>query len=277
MNRLDFIRKTLMGAGVAALPKNWIKQYQKYYLLQCFVRGFKYYEGPKMLQQMKAGDMLELVREPENEYDNNAIALHFNKRKIGFIPAEENHLLSKLLDIKAVDFQAEITHLQPDAATWENVSVALFLLKEKNVDLDVAHIAALTTLESPSYYSLKHNNNTVTRFDLEEGDDDYYSFLVQHSANDSIYDFIHNNLDVAEDYGMNNRIFVVKKQFLNADQAIEETTEAIQYWMKEADAFFEEEGTLVLSMNDAAKLIPRIKNLALASTKQGEKFIELIL
>jgi hypothetical protein len=266
-----------MGAGVAALPKSWVKQYQKYYLLQCFVRGFKYYEGPKMLGQMKVGDMLELVREPENEYDSNAIALHYNKRKIGFIPAEENHLLSKLLDIKAVDFQAEITHLEPEAATWENVSVALFLLKEKGVDLSATHIVALTTLEAPGYYSLKHNNNTVTRFDLEEDDDDYYSFLVKYSANDSIYDYIHSNLDMADEYGIADRMFVVKRQFLNADQAMEETTDAIQHWMNEAEIFFGDEGTLVLSMNDAAKLIPSIKNLAVATTKQGANFIELIL
>ncbi len=277
MNRLEFIKKTLLGAGISALPKRWIKQYQKYYLLHCFVRGFQYYEGPKMLGKMRVGDMLELVREPENKYDPNAIALHFNKRKIGFIPAEENHLLSKLIDIGAVDVQAEIAHLEPDAATWENVSVALFLLKEKTAELDAAHVAALTTLESPTYYTLKHANNTVTRFDLSASENDYYSFLVEHSANDSIYDMIHTRLDEGEDYGNGERIFVVKRKFLNADHAIAETIEAVEDWMDEAGVLFEEEGLVALRMEDAAKLIPKIKDLGEVYTKSGEQFIELVL
>lgn len=277
MDRLDFIKQTLLGAGIGALPKRWIKQYQKYYLLQCFVRGFQYYNGPQLLNEMKVGDMLVLVREPENQYDPNAIALHFNKQKIGFIPAEENKMLSKLIDIKALDFQAEITHLEPQAATWENVSVALFVLKEKTTELNNLHLTALTTLESPTYYTLKHANNIVTRFNLIENNLDYYSFLVEYSLNDSIYDMIHTRLSESEEYGNGERIFVVKREYLNADQAISETIESIEHWMEKAEVHFEEEGLVALKMEDAALLIPKIIDLGEAYTKAGETFVELIL
>ncbi len=60
--------------------------YKKYYLLQCFVRGFRFYEGPNLLGGMAEGHELELVREPDNEYDDCAIALYWNGKKIGFIP-----------------------------------------------------------------------------------------------------------------------------------------------------------------------------------------------
>lgn len=178
MKRSDFI-KNLIGIGSSAvvLPSYaWIKQYDKFYLLQNFVRGFRYYCGPQLLQQMKEGDMLELVREPANEYDSFAIALHFNKQKIGYVPAESNEVLSKLLDIQLIELTAEITHLKEEAAAWENVAVAIYVLKEKKPG-DILSIEAkeLTVLETPDYYSIKNNGERITRFYLDEFDAHDYS------------------------------------------------------------------------------------------------------
>jgi len=124
MDRSDFLKNIIGLFGLAVLPPLAVKQYQKLYLLQCFVRGFKFYDGPQLLNNMKEGSMLELVREPDNKYDECAIALHYNNQKIGYIPSESNEVLSRLLDSKAVELVAEITHLQKEAATWENMHVA---------------------------------------------------------------------------------------------------------------------------------------------------------
>src|SRR5690606_8487136 len=121
MNRSSFVKSLIGMFGLSAVPLEWIKQYQKIYLLQCFIRGFRFHKGQSMLNLMKEGDMLELVREPDNEYDNCAIALHFNKEKIGYIPRESNEILSRLIDSGAVELLAEITHLEPKAKAWENV------------------------------------------------------------------------------------------------------------------------------------------------------------
>lgn len=284
MNRLDFIKQTLLSVGIGKLPTKWIKQYSKIYLLQSFVRGFQYYNGPKLLNEMKEGDMLELVREPENKYDDCAVALHWNKKKIGFVPAEENHLLSKLLDAKAIDIQAEITRLEPNAKTWENVSVALFLLKELNEPLP-EHAQYLTTLETQKYYTLKHKDRVIRvelneEYDNDENleeDIDYYSFLVDHSANDSIYDMIHGNLSPTDDYGVKNRIFVVRKDWKDFDTLVEEPLSKIENWMKAEGLMFEEVEKLTISLNDAQKIIPKIKDLQEIYAKDGTRFIELIL
>ena len=168
MNRKGFISKFLALGGLAAIPKHWIKSYTKIYLLQCFVAGFRYYRGPALLEAMKAGDMLELVREPNNEHDESAIALHFNNEKIGFIPAQENEMLSRLLDARVVELMAEITHLEPDAATWENVQIAVYVLKESTAPIP-AEGEYLTQLDTPNYRSLKRGNN-VYRILNESGD-----------------------------------------------------------------------------------------------------------
>src|SRR5690606_34128519 len=109
MNRSTFLRNLIATFGLSVIPVDWVKQYQKIYLLQCFVRGFRFYDGETMLQQMQEGDMLELVREPENKHDACAIALHYNMEKIGYVPRESNEILSRLIDAHVVALQAEIT------------------------------------------------------------------------------------------------------------------------------------------------------------------------
>lgn len=48
-----------------------------YLLLAAPVAGFQYHQGPAVWHQMRAGDFLELRREPENPYDKRAIALYW--------------------------------------------------------------------------------------------------------------------------------------------------------------------------------------------------------
>ena len=68
-------------------------------LLQtCTVAGFQYYEGLKVLHEMKPGDGVRLVREPWNVHDRNAVALHWKDRKIGYLPRHENALPASLMD-----------------------------------------------------------------------------------------------------------------------------------------------------------------------------------
>ena len=129
MNRRGFLR-AIAGMGIAAtLPTDAFAYSQKFNLLQCFVRGFRFYEGDELLEEMREGDELQLVREPHNTYDHNAIALHYAHHKIGFIPRESNDVLSKLIDCQAVTIKAEIIRVEPDADPWERVQIAVYLVK----------------------------------------------------------------------------------------------------------------------------------------------------
>ncbi|MCS6819289.1 MAG: HIRAN domain-containing protein [Chitinophagales bacterium] len=98
--------------------------------MQCFVKGFRYYSGPSLLNATSEADMLELVREPDNTCNSFAIALHWNDHKIGFIHRKEKNLFSKFLDAGVLEIHTEITYLKPEAETWENVSISIYLLKE---------------------------------------------------------------------------------------------------------------------------------------------------
>jgi hypothetical protein len=143
------------------------------------VKDFQHYEGPLLLHEMCVGSSLELKQEPKNKYDSAAIQVLYNKKKIGYIPIEENQVLSKLLDANLLEFSAEITHLETEASTWENVHIAVSVLKEK-VNPD-AKSEYLKTMTSPDYHTI------VTA--------DYYSYnttkqhdRIKEKANETLSD-----------------------------------------------------------------------------------------
>lgn len=182
MQRSSFLRGLIGLPALGLLDFDSFTQYEKVYLKQCFVRGFSYYEGPNIIQEINKSGNLEMVREPENEFDHRAIALYFNQKKIGYLPRESNKTLSILMDTALLEFHAEITHIESDASDWEKIRIAVYALKEiKNSD-DLQKIEPYAALYTPNYYSLKSGNNTLTRFTKKQDevlvDPVHYSELI---------------------------------------------------------------------------------------------------
>ncbi len=284
MNRLSFISRLIALGGLSFLSGKTIstKQYQKFYLLQSFIRGFQYYDGPALINQMKEGDMLELVREPDNEYDPCAIALHWNNHKIGFVPAEDNEMLSKLLDIGIPELIAEITFLQTDAAAWENVRIAISVLKEIPSAEQVPSTAAyLTELETPHYRTLKRADQTVTRvFDKVSDEPDFetvnaVAYLAQHSKSERVKKIIESSLDPKVDYGAQVDFLVVDKNGLDKMPGLADQISSLESELYNAEAMFGEKGYVVLSVKKAAGLVERISSLGDVADKLGRHFLEL--
>ncbi len=156
-----------------ATAVNWIKQYQKIYFLQSFICGFHFYDGPKHLHVLKQGQLLQLKREPENKHDEFAIAVYLNSIKLGYLPAESNEILAKLIDTQLLEPMAELTHLQTQAQPWENAAIAVYALKEKQFmqqDVALPH----TTLYTPEYATIKLKNGEVTRLYYDDFDVNEY-------------------------------------------------------------------------------------------------------
>ena len=72
--------------------------------------GFRYYEGKSLREEIKVGDPLTLVREPDNPYDGNAVRIDWNGRKLGYVPRRENAHLARQMDHGAA-VNARITEL----------------------------------------------------------------------------------------------------------------------------------------------------------------------
>jgi hypothetical protein len=60
--------------------------------------GFRHYGGGEVLPDLKPGDRLELVREPDNPYDANAVRVEWRGVKLGYVPRRDNAAVARQLD-----------------------------------------------------------------------------------------------------------------------------------------------------------------------------------
>lgn len=82
------------GEGVTAKPFQ-----QEIYLLNCHLAGVDFYEPQNTHKSIEVDEELFLKREAWNKYDTFAIAvLNREKKKIGYIPREDNKVFARLLD-----------------------------------------------------------------------------------------------------------------------------------------------------------------------------------
>ncbi|MBK9081411.1 MAG: HIRAN domain-containing protein [Rhizobiales bacterium] len=62
------------------------------------IAGGDYYELEDVLERIGPGVKLTLAREPANPYDADAVAVHLDGVKLGFIPRSANTPVARLLD-----------------------------------------------------------------------------------------------------------------------------------------------------------------------------------
>jgi HIRAN domain-containing protein len=60
--------------------------------------GFRYAEAAAVWPDLAMGDALELVREPDNPHDANAVRVEWHGRKLGYVPRAENAALAWAMD-----------------------------------------------------------------------------------------------------------------------------------------------------------------------------------
>ncbi len=134
MNRVDFIKR-LLGTGLLLTVPRMAeaatsREYDEVVIYSAFVAGFGFYKGPTLIAEMKNGDSLDLIREPENKYDSNAVAVYWKCQKIGFLPRVDNLILATILDAK-IPCEAFIADVHLDASPWNQVEFSIGLLYPK--------------------------------------------------------------------------------------------------------------------------------------------------
>jgi hypothetical protein len=72
--------------------------------------GLRYHEAKAVWNQMKEGDALTLVREPENPYDLSAVRVDWSGHKLGYIPRTQNATVARQMD-RGNKLEARITKL----------------------------------------------------------------------------------------------------------------------------------------------------------------------
>ena len=121
---------TLAALAVAALtaaPSAWTAE-AVIIVQRSPLAGFRHYGGGEVLRSLKPGDRLELVREPVNPYDANAVRVEWRGVKLGYVPSRDNAAVARQMD-RGVALEARL------AAVREN--------RNRSVRLELEVVAPL--------------------------------------------------------------------------------------------------------------------------------------
>lgn len=81
----------------------------KVQLLDHAIAGVQHHTTADYLKALREGEVLDLVREPDNRYDSCAVRLDHNGTKLGYIPATYSQIVAGLLDSGEVALHAEVS------------------------------------------------------------------------------------------------------------------------------------------------------------------------
>jgi len=119
VRRRDFLKSLLIlplvtvAAKISAIPKIEIKRSKRWriFLQKSLVAGLPFYSLYLVEDKLRVGDHLRLVREPNNRYDAKAVEIYWRDYKLGYLPRDENAIVSRILD-RGGNLTARITDLR---------------------------------------------------------------------------------------------------------------------------------------------------------------------
>lgn len=113
----------LLGLGFGASAGDAVK-----ILVQSSpLAGSQYYAVSEVWPQMKLGDRLTLIREPENRHDRKAIRVEWHGQQLGYVPRAENGAISRALD-NGEALEARVSRLRDDPNPWRRIEFEVFVI-----------------------------------------------------------------------------------------------------------------------------------------------------
>jgi aromatic ring hydroxylase len=97
------------------------------------IAGFTYYEGVMAFNKLKIGTELQLKPEPENRYDENAVAIYYGAHKLGFVPRHSNKHIAPFLHAGLDIFDARVQQISADEHPEQQVHVVVFVKTEGKI------------------------------------------------------------------------------------------------------------------------------------------------
>lgn len=88
--------------------------------------GYRYGAAAELWPHMREGDALDLVREPENPHDANAVRVDWRGHKLGYVPRRENAALAWALD-RGVPVRARIARMREHPNRTRRLELEVFL------------------------------------------------------------------------------------------------------------------------------------------------------
>jgi HIRAN domain len=123
-NRLAFILLACLATACASAQERVASV--RLLVQSAPLAGFRYYAAAQVWEELRVGDGLELLREPDNPHDANAIAVAWRGRKLGYVPKRDNAALAWGLD-RGERLQARISRLAPHPNPARRIEIEVFV------------------------------------------------------------------------------------------------------------------------------------------------------
>ncbi len=105
---------------------------KKKFFMDCHLAGRKYHEADEVWDQLKVGTELQLVRDLDNRYDPNAVAVVFRDVEreedfcIGYLPRAENETVASMLEMGWTDvFECRICKINGEAHPESQIQLTI--------------------------------------------------------------------------------------------------------------------------------------------------------
>ena len=123
-------RRLLASASAAALLLSsapWAQSLRARIVVQSSpLAGFRHYEAPNLWGEIRPGDPLTLVREPDNPHDRNAVRVEWRSFKLGYVPRAENEAVARQLD-RGAPLLARVSKVQHTRAPNKRIEFEVYL------------------------------------------------------------------------------------------------------------------------------------------------------
>lgn len=116
---------------------------KKLFFKECHLAGRQYYDVDEVWEKLKVGTIVRLVRELDNRYDPNAVAIMYDDKDskgkltgesflLGYIPAVENETIAQFLDMGwSKCFSCQISKINPETHYENQIRLTIRICKNK--------------------------------------------------------------------------------------------------------------------------------------------------
>lgn len=88
--------------------------------------GSQFYAMEIFWSEIKVGDALTLIREPDNKHDRNAIRVEWKGHQLGYVPRAQNRAVAAAMD--AGDrLTARVSSLSDNKNPWQRLAFEVFV------------------------------------------------------------------------------------------------------------------------------------------------------
>ncbi len=128
-NQITKISPELLEMMGSKLPNSLQPFSREIFLLDIVVAGTTHCpEIDKVFPHLEKGLVLRMQRMPQNQHDENAIAIFYEKTRIGYVPRELNLVISRLMDAgKAFFCRIETVELVNDY--WVKIDAKIYMVE----------------------------------------------------------------------------------------------------------------------------------------------------